>query len=129
MFLEIIQQFNNLFAKTMMLAAPPSAPDPYDYAMLRGSANSMRDRLRQHASELRFTTLLTVATPLLKLEIEDVLLYHTSKPLISMSRSDAENRQQNDLFGINLKQKLHLEIYEPSNCPTCLCGKKVDVFA
>ena len=32
------------------------------------------------------------------------------------------------MFIISLKRKLHLEIYEPTRCPTCICGREIDPF-
>ena len=43
-----------------------------------------------------------------------------------MSRSIPSHRRPNDLFLINLKQKLHLEIHHPTHCPTCVCGQQID---
>ena len=46
-----------------------------------------------------------------------------------MCRSNPQNRCPHDHFLINLKMKLHLELYDPTLCPKCLCGKTIGVFA
>ena len=45
-----------------------------------------------------------------------------------MTRSDPSHRLSKYLFTIQLKQKLHLEIFDPAKCPTCLCGEQIDPF-
>ena len=36
------------------------------------------------------------------------------------------HRRPNNLFLINLKMKLHLELFHPSHCPSCICGAIID---
>ena len=47
--------------------------------------------------------------------------------LLDMSRSNPKNRYKNDLFGINLKRKLCLDIWPGNNAIVCpLCKKPMD---
>ena len=43
-----------------------------------------------------------------------------------MARSVKSHRRPNDLFIIALKHKLYLDIFPPTNLPTCLCGATID---
>ena len=45
-----------------------------------------------------------------------------------MSRSNPTHRKPNDIFIINLKMKLHLELFDLGNCPQCKCGSTIDPF-
>ena len=46
-----------------------------------------------------------------------------------MSRSIKPHRRPDHLLCINIRQKLHLNQYQPTDCPTCLCGKTIDPHA
>jgi hypothetical protein len=61
--------------------------------------------------------------------LSEILISSSSYPIIGMCRSIPSHRRPDDLFLINLKMKLHLEIYAPDNCPTCICGQVIDPFA
>ena len=52
----------------------------------------------------------------------------SSYPIISICRSVSTQCYSNGLFLINLKMKLHVELFIPSNSPTCLCGATIDTF-
>lgn len=47
------------------------------------------------------------------LDLDEIILSFTSYPLIQISQSDPSHRLRNYLFVIHLKQKLHLEIFDP----------------
>lgn len=68
------------------------------------------------------------ASDKLRQDLNEILLSSMSYPLIQTTRSDPSHRLCNNLFVIKLKQKLHLEIFDPKCCPTCLCGKTIDPF-
>ena len=97
--------------------------------MKHGSFKSARDRLKQAGSKLRYCSLLSIARPGLKAILSEILITSSSLPIIGMCRSNPTHRRPPDLFLINLKMKLHLELFEPTLCPTCLCGETIDPFA
>jgi hypothetical protein len=125
----ILSRFHRLLGATAPIGAPAKCNDPFEYFLHVGSLNSARDRLKQEASRLRRGTLMSIARDSLKPILCEILISSTSYPLVHMSRSTPAHRRPNDLFLISLKQKLHLEIFPPSNCPKCLCGTTIDPFA
>ena len=124
----LLARFYRLLPDVSPIGAPKQCPDPYDYFLKHGSFKSMRDRLKQAGSTLRYCSLVTIARPSLLPLLSEILITSSSLPLINMCRSDPQNRRPPDLFLINLKMKLHLELFEPTLCPTCLCGQTIDPF-
>jgi hypothetical protein len=123
-----LKHFFRLLPDIARVGAPQQCPDPIDYFVKNGSFKSARDRLKQEASRLRHSSLLTIARPDLQKVLSEILIASSSYPIIGMCRSNPQNRRAPDLFIINLKMKLHLELYDPKLCPKCLCGKTIDVF-
>ena len=123
-----LKHFYRLLPDITRVGAPQQCPDPIDYFVKNGSFNSARDRLKQEASRLRHSSLLTIARPDLQKILSEILIASSSYPIIGMCRSNPQNRRAPDLFIINLKMKLHLELYDPKLCPKCLCGKTINVF-
>ena len=100
--------------------------DPVAFFLENGSFKSVQDRIKKEASKGCRDSPDTIASPDLKALLSELLIASSSYQIIGMSRSIPSHRQQNDSFLINLKMKLHLELYDPSNCPTCICGKIID---
>ena len=100
--------------------------DPMVFFLEHGSFNSARNIVKKEASRRRKDSLNTIASPSLKALLSKLLISSSSYPIIVMSRSITSHRRHNNLFLINLKMKLHLELYHPSNCPECICGKDID---
>ena len=100
--------------------------DPVVFPLKHGSFNSTRDRIKKEASKQHRDSLDTIASPGLKALLSELLIASSSYPIIGMSRSILSHQRPNDLFLINLKMKLYLEVYHPSNCPTCICGAVIN---
>ena len=94
-----------------------------------GSFKSARDRLKKAASSKRRDSLRTMATDDLLADLDEILISSSSYTLIAMSHINPLHRKPNDIFMINLKMKLHLELFPPDNCPKCACGLTIDPFA
>ena len=120
--------FNRLLPDVCVIGAPPPCADPINYFLKRGPLKSARNRIRVAASTLRRTALYSIARPGLLAVLSKILIASSSYPIIGMSRSVPSHRRPNNLFIINLKMKLYLELFHPSNCPSCLCGKTIDPF-
>ena len=127
-----LKRFYTLLPAVALVAAPKQSPDPLDYLLKNGPFKSARDRLRQAASARRRLELVSLAgedpDPEFQKDLAEILIASSSYPIIHMSRSDKRNRRPNDLLILSLKRKLHLEIFDPARCPTCVCGKKIDPF-
>ena len=61
--------------------------------------------------------------------LSEIVIASSSYPILGMSRSNPNHRQPNDLFIINLKMKLHLLLFAPTNFPMYVCGTTMDVHA
>ncbi len=120
--------FNCLLPDVCVIGAPPSCVNPIEYFLKRGSLKSARNRIHVAASTLCRTALYSIAWPGLRAVLSKILIASSSYPIIGMSRSVPSHRRPNNLFIINLKMKLYLELFHPSNCPSCLCGKTIDLL-
>ena len=89
---------------------------------------SARDCLKQEASRLQYFYLLAITRPDLQKDLSKILIASPSYPIIGMCRSNPQNWCAPDLFIINLKMKLHLELYDPTLFPKCRCDKSINVF-
>ena len=125
-----LKRFYKLLPEVADVGVPQACRDPFDYFLNSGSMKSARDRLRQAASARRRKALHAIAGDgsEFQQDLGEILIASTSFPIIHMSRSNPQNRRPNDLFIMSLKRKLHLEIYEPARCPTCICGQVIDPF-
>ena len=123
-----LRHFWYLLPDVSMAGTHHQCSDPIDFFLRRGSLKSARDRLKKIASIERRVHLERTARPGLKHNLSEILIASSSYPILGMSRSIPSHRRPNDLFIINLKMKLYLELFEPSTCPTCLCGATIDVF-
>ena len=121
-----LKTFYCLLGQVALPGTHSQCSNPFDFFLKLGSLKSARDRLRKAASTRRLNALRAYANPHLRDHLQDILIPESSFPIIGMSRSLPHHRLPNELFIIQLKLKLHLEIFHPNNCPTCLCGKKVD---
>ena len=87
----------------------------------------MRDRIKQSASKQCRDSLETITSPALKALPSKLLIASSSYPIIGMSRSIPSHQHPDDFFLINLKMELHLELFHPSHCPSCICGAVIDL--
>ena len=123
---KLLKNFYRLLPDVSQIGAPSRCADPLDYYLVTGSFKSMRDRVRQAASTRQRAALSAVAPVDLRNYLDEILISPTSYPLISMTKSDPSHCRRNDIFIIELKRKLHLEIFDPKRCPTCLCGATIN---
>ncbi len=70
----------------------------------------------------------SIARPGLCDVLSKILIASSSYPIISISHSISSQQCPNDVFIINLKMKLYLELFYPCNCPPCLCSKSINPF-
>ena len=124
---RILTSFYSLLGGVGDLATTKECPDTLDYFLRRGLLRSARDRLRQAESTGRAKHLKRIARPGMRRVLNELLLPQTSYPLVSMCRSVPAHRKANDIFVLDLKCKLYLEIFPEGNRPTCLCGEVIDV--
>ena len=123
-----LRNFYQLLPTLALVGSPSKCPDPIDFFLRQGSFKSMCDRVKKAASARRYSSLCTIAGKDLLDDLDEILISPTSYPLIAMCRSIPSHRRPNDLFIISLKRKLHLELFDPAQCPTCLCGQTIDPF-
>ena len=116
-----LRTFYCLLPEMALVVTHAKCTDPVAFFLEHGSFKSAHDRIKKEASKRHRDSLETIASPELKALLNELLIASSSYPIIGMSRTILSHRQPNDLFLINLKMKLHLELYHPSNCPTCIC--------
>ena len=122
----ILHRYHQLLPTIAARGAPTQAANPLTHFVYRTSTKSARDRLRQDASTRRLLHLHYTAPPDLQADLSEILIAATSYPLINLPRSTKSHRRPNDLFLIALKSKLFLDIFPPTNLPTCVCGSTID---
>ena len=105
---------------------PIKCTDSLAFFLEHGSFNSTRDRIKKEASKRHRDSLDTITIPGLKALLSELLITSSSYLIIGMSRNIPSHRRSNDLFLVNLKMKLHLELYHHFNRPTCICGTVID---
>ena len=125
----ILKFFHHLLGEVAVPATHASCEDPLQFLLMKGSFKSARHRLCQAASRERQKPLNVVAQDSLRPLLRELLIPSSSWPIVGMNRSDPCNCRPNDLLLINMEVKLHLEIYDPSNLPICLCGATIDAFS
>ena len=123
---DILHHFRRFLPDIATVAAPPQHPDPITFLLHRSRPNSARDYIKKEAGTRRRAILQEIAPPDLRPILHEILFPATSYPIIGMSRSIKSHRRPDHLLCINLRQKLHLDQFRPSDCPTCLCGKPID---
>ena len=124
-----LKTFYCLRGQVALAGTHSQCSNPIDFFLKLGSLKSAQYRLCKAASTRRLNALRACASPHpLRDHLQDIPIAESSFPLIGMSQSLPHHRLPSDLFIIQLKLKLHLEIFHPNNCPTCLCGKKVDPY-
>eukprot|EP00956_Cyclotella_meneghiniana_P036649 scaffold128476_cov23-Cyclotella_meneghiniana.AAC.1 len=122
----ILHNFHQFLPAIAARATPDGLTDPITHFVHRTSIKSARDRLHQQASFRRSASLYQQASPSVHAELSELLIASSSFPLIAMARSVKSHRRPNDLFIIALKHKLYLDIFPPTNLPTCLCSATID---
>jgi hypothetical protein len=95
------------------------------------STHSMRSRIKQYCANsleaLTYETTFLTAPEHTNL-LPSILAPQTSYPLVSMNRSNKNNRLPNWSFDIAIRRKLRLPIYDNTNPPLCSCGKTHDPY-
>ena len=126
---SIFQTFCRLLAPVAEVATHAKCTDPFEFLLLKGSFNSGSDRIKKKSSEIHRASLNCTAKPEFKKMLSEIVIASISYPILGMSRSNPNHRQPNDLFIINLKMKLHLLLFAPTNFPMYVCGTTMDVHA
>ena len=105
--------------------------DQWEHFLHKSSLNTCRERIKHVASCRTYAYLehaFNLEGDMVSLNmIPELLDSKLVQGLLDMSRSNPKNRYKNDLFGINLKRKLRLDIWPGNSAIVCpLCKKAMD---
>lgn len=129
---DILRRFLSIRPNVSRASTNKDCINPVDYFLAHGSFNSARGTNydRKPAPIAAPPSIFSTARPSLRHSLSsEILISSSSYPIIGMSRCIPAHRMSNDLFLINLKIELHLELFHPASRPGWPFGKVINVFS
>src|SRR6056300_894410 len=93
-----------------------------DFFLHKASLNNCRERIKASAAVSNRHIIESLLDPVSQNMIDEILDPKMGMALVDMSRIPVTNRLKNDIFDINLKRKLRLDLWPGSGelkCPKC----------
>ncbi len=128
-----LKRFHSLAPHVAEAAVSPRCPEDerLNHFLTKCSVNSARSRIKSHCNSAMISLLYTVVQdnfPEHLLHLPSILSAQMSYPLVSMCRSNPNNRLHNWNFTYAILRKLRLPIFDPLSLPLCWCGQTHDCY-